>query len=1058
MANFTSPITIALTSPLFTDWTEQYAKLTVPGLPAGAGASLNIDGNKADFQYTGEVSCAGAEVLLRLGFNAGQTRQLVFQPAEACSTDLRRQAIPCENGATIGIPGRELEVPPLECCSGRVGILRGFAGFPLLSDIASGCELESRTLTRTNAGPLFVEYELRFDFASGRYYTATFRCFEHEPVVEVAERFSLDQGAEVQTVFNPEGAFDSILSHRGPEFEGEAQPVVEPVAKERPRDVLCRLQMPVLSEYFVPNNRGWFAFFNSSNEDRGMVGVLGLYGGRWRRPVDNMWKVKVEGGAARACASAHDGERYWLLYTGPVEKTYTPERRFVFHRLHAEWNALRLDEHLDLGGNDVYDASCWDRPGFFGPDYREKARRNTEALAPLQRALDEGIGKETKEPPVQLQALLDPAPELLQKLRDDLAHRFEKWIRDFKGYREGRHDYDKNTIGFSRRLRGLMISYELLRKEGALSDEDIRRFNAYFVFAARRITDEGRWPHSRTWKHPDHPESTRDFYAYNGEHRPDRLVWTNCLPNFQSDPLCALLHLGCLIPDHPDAAGWRRFAMDDIDRQLDAYCGHSGAWAESINYALYTLSYFVITFRVLKNRFGIDYFNDERMRRFAGWLVRFFGPLDKRFGACTFPAIGNSVTPQNQADYLLAYAGELDEDDPLRAALISVYQKCEPHIRLTEHYPAVLAAMAPIPTGEYPLQPLSSEHMDELGVAMRHNHPGPRESYLFQKIGFYKDHYEGDETAFNWYAKGTPLTMEYGTYTRDAGVAGAHNLVEIAEMDNLRRGYLADHLLTPMVDYTRCEVPVVLKLQHGRIRDFDEIDGPPREPLFFYIGDENPVGPKVWKVRMLLFVKPDYVVLFDRVFGAVPHRFNLHAVADDIRRDGPVVRATGRFDLDLLCFVQHPEQFELQTGELAPEPRRFGEGRANPHHQSFFRIPNSRDGVYRTLLFAQERGREVTIEPAGRCGMLVRTPEYTDYVFINDDDVFETFEGGAFIGRAGWIRKTAAGAVAACVPDGDLLEAFGCRMEGRGPWHYNTAGDGQVTVKGTPRPVRVLWR
>jgi hypothetical protein len=260
----------------------------------------------------------------------------------------------------------------------------------------------------------------------------------------------------------------------------------------------------------------------------------------------------------------------------------------------------------------------------------------------------------------------------------------------------------KGVIGFSRYLRGLLLAYEQLRRDGALSSEQTRKLNAYFAFAARRILDEGRWPHSRTMLHPDHPESSRDFYTYGGEHKPDRLAWTNCLPNFQGDPMCALAHLSAIFKDHPDAAHWRRFALEDIDRQLDAYCGKSGAWEESINYALYTFSYFVITFKAVKERWGIDYFNDERVRRYVGWLCRFFGPYDKRFNSYTWPAIGNAVLPQNQAEYLLCYAAELADDDPLRSDCLAIWSLCAEKCRPGEHYPVIMAAMASVRTTPHP--------------------------------------------------------------------------------------------------------------------------------------------------------------------------------------------------------------------------------------------------------------------------------------------------------------------------------------------------------------------
>ena len=61
-----------------------------------------------------------------------------------------------------------------------------------------------------------------------------------------------------------------------------------------------------------------------------------------------------------------------------------------------------------------------------------------------------------------------------------------------------------------------------------------------------------------------------------------------------------------------------------------------------------------------------------------------------------------------------------------------------------------------------------------------------------------------------------------------------------------------------------------------------------------------------------------------------------------------------------------------------------------------------------------------------------------------------------FNGRAGWIRKDAKGAVAACMPDGDSIAAFGTRIEGRGPWSYNMDGRGTVQIEGVPRKVNLL--
>ena len=1231
---------MTLKCPLFAAWSEQHVRLHVAGVKPGTPLRLTINGQPAAFQYTGAESAAGAEILLKLGFAEGETKELEFgtqdtghRTQEETRQNLERYEMPLDHDVLIGLPGRELLIPaplhpqpstlnlPPSTAFAVSGPFAAFADSAMSSAIHCETAFEGASLARTNDGPLFTDYELQYRFAEDRRYTLTFRCYKLDPYIEVSETFSLRMNAELVWTLNPAKRFTHILSRDS--FEGESQPTVEPLGTEHPRDVLCRLQMPVLTEYFIPNNRGWFAFFDERDEARGMVGILGLYGAKWEEPVANMPELLDKGGTVEWHSSLASGKRHWLLYAGPVEKgvrcqvsgvrkpeeggrvqgsgfgkkeaghrtqdsglrgrgtgseiqdggcgkqkveggrwkvegrvqtpsaasrkTTKPDRlkpghqpvgahasacpavtpstpdprpsnpgpitghrspitdhRFIFHRLHAEFNALRLDEHLDLTGEGVYDASCATAPGVFAAgDCHAAAQQRLERYPCLQTVLDAPDGWMRQNGGMHLTTyryLLTPTPENAQALYGHLLARFEKWVCQFQGYRTGESDYMKNVIGFSRYLRGMLLGYELLRRDGVLTDDQVRRLNVYFAFAARRILDEGRWPHSRTMLHPDHPESSRDFYTYGGEHKPDRLAWTNCLPNFQSDPMCALAHLSAIFKEHPDARHWQRFALDDIDRQLDAYCGKSGAWEESINYALYTLSYFVITFKAVKERWGMDYFNDDRVRRFVGWLCRFFGPYDKRFDAYTWPAIGNAVLPQNQAECLLCYAGELADGDPLKKDCLTIWQLCAEKCRPGEHYPVVMAAMAPFEISNFKseISELASEVMDEVGVAMRDRHTRPDESYLFQKIGFAKDHYEADETAFNWYAKGTPLCMDYGTYTGDVAVAGAHNVIEIPDEDNLRRGYLADHLFTSVLDYTRCEVPVTLKLLWGKVRSFAEVENKDgkidrTKTPYFYIGDKNPVGPKCWKVRQLFFVKPDYLVLFDRVYGQVPHRFNLHVTAesdecsvfsvqcsgDDSNRSpvtdhrlpitghrslmtdhGAQITAAGRFDLDLLAFVQHPRQFEMETGEIVPNvhPGCGGEDARKNHAQHYFRLYNRQDGIYRTLLFARERGREVCIEALGEHGVKVVTPEYTDYVFLHNEPVVakSATDGVAFAGRCGWIRRDSAGRIQAVVPDGDRIAAFGVQLDGRGPWTYNLDGTGKIDLRdGAPRQVRV---
>jgi hypothetical protein len=202
-------------------------------------------------------------------------------------------------------------------------------------------------------------------------------------------------------------------------------------------------------------------------------------------------------------------------------------------------------------------------------------------------------------------------------------------------------------------------------------------------------------------------------------------------------------------------------------------------------------------------------------------------------------------------------------------------------------------------------------------------------------------------------------------------------------------------------------------------------------------------------------------VLFDRVYGRVPHRYNLHVTGTNIERSGQVITADGRFDLDLLVHVQHPAAFTMETGELVPNVHKSHGGEDAPakHAQHFFRLYNETDGMYRTLLFARERERDVTVSDIGECGIKVVTSAYTDYVFVHNDWLEQQTEDVSFSGRVGWIRRAAEGTVEACVTDGDYIRAFGVSLRGRGPWSYNLAGSGATELRGgPPRTVLVEHR
>ena len=237
-------ITMNLSSPLFTGWSPQYIRLRLAGVEPAAPLALAVDGVSLPFQYTGTSSEAGAEILVKLGFTKGETRELVFSEANASGTDLSECEIPFDDSVMIGTEGRGLMVS-------STSPFLGFAGFPMQSQIRCDHPLLRSSLARVCDGPLFTDYRLVYDYGENRAYTLRFRCYKEDPYIEVEEQdVSIGHEASVSKI-GEEQLF--YLTSRGL-TEAEASTMIvggfiEPLVKELPMEYavemnrLIQLQM-----------------------------------------------------------------------------------------------------------------------------------------------------------------------------------------------------------------------------------------------------------------------------------------------------------------------------------------------------------------------------------------------------------------------------------------------------------------------------------------------------------------------------------------------------------------------------------------------------------------------------------------------------------------------------------------------------------------------------------------------------------------------------------------------------------------------------------------------
>ena len=122
---------------------------------------MQLDGESVPFQFTGNSLQSGAEVLLLMAFEQGQTRVLSWQSHDECTTNLTHHEIELSGTVSVGSENSTIDI-------GEDGALCGFAGYPLQSRVLCDTQLEACTLHRTNHGPLFSDYVLLQRFAGNR--------------------------------------------------------------------------------------------------------------------------------------------------------------------------------------------------------------------------------------------------------------------------------------------------------------------------------------------------------------------------------------------------------------------------------------------------------------------------------------------------------------------------------------------------------------------------------------------------------------------------------------------------------------------------------------------------------------------------------------------------------------------------------------------------------------------------------------------------------------------------------------------------------------------------
>lgn len=895
-------------------------------------------------------------------------------------------------------------------------------------------------------GPLWTEARVHYAFEHGASYAMMVRLYQDRDYAVVDEQIATRIDGRLVLELSRGWAPDRFyVRNTCSALENDGHSTVAPLPP--PGDRLREIQVPAIGTYYVPHLTGYAGLFEAGQQDRGLLGIVGLDGAQWESAIHNRLRMarRTDGEVVLEMPAKAGRRRWGLMMTNVAPAIVTgAHQQSPLLALQIRQSQTRLQDVLAM----QLTAPATAAPLFFTEALVHRARTRLAAVPEFADHLAA----------VQSGAVAEPAFGYLMTGQRSYAEAARAEIlQGLLGMRDrtlqgGTTDANASTIILSRNLRQWALILDLLRLEPDLMENTQgREIERLFLFFAHKMMAGDSWPFRRVALHQDHPEAQKPLYGFPGEVPPDVPYWSNCLPNFQSDWLTALATIGLLYPTHPQAPDWVAAGVQDLDAQLDAFVFPTGAWVESMNYALFTLNYFTQFFLMLQHAGGRNFFADERLLRWLHWHTRMLTPPDPRIGGLHTQAyVGNAILPDGQAA-VFNWLARLIPDRELAGRLIEIWRRegapafAHPGPRLVE------SLLDPDqPAGILPL--FGSTLEPGFGALLRHDEGTRFETFLTFKVGVIFSHYEGDELSFHWHARGVPLCSDYGVYQGPSGEWSAHNVVEVPALDSIRRGFLTDHQLDASADYLVGEHPGLIRYYEDFPESFRDPDTPRFAQKYNYLDHEAPLGPKVWRRRALLFVKPHYLVLLDDVDGVTPSRFNLHCVADKVRLRADRLEYAGRFGMDLSVFVAEPASFTIETGRHAPQRG------TTDHSQCFARLQPATPNLgqasqqYRTVLYPHTPTESVSFRRLeDGVGVEVDGPAGRDRVWLARETLVCDGPDYSFTGSVAFTRLAPTRELH--LLRGRHLRVEDLAIEGEGPIHVECHPDGRLTVR-TDGPAR----
>ena len=547
--------------------------------------------------------------------------------------------------------------------------------------------------------------------------------------------------------------------------------------------------------------------------------------------------------------------------------------------------------------------------------------------------------------------------------------------------------FSRMVIFNGRSMKVWLRVYDLLVHNGFLEDNKKKEIKRLFALFAYGFADEDFFPTIRSLSAREDPESY--FLGELGEKIGDAM----CPPNFATEYYTSYGCFGAQFAAHPMANKWVEKAIYAFDMQLKHDYFDSGVYIESPNYHHHSFAMLNQLTHCLYTVGAKNYYKHPRFKAQYGYFCDIATPqvlpnddaklmVNSKLRMLDYDSLYFSMLPGN------GNTGHNCSDIPLPVDLMTgalMYAKIDPELSsrcyytwcmagrpVNHHYDTITYLLSDIEvySPAFPDAGVNSKVIGGSFVTMRANLGLCDEIYVLVKNGYATHHNDFDEGGFTIWAYGSPLCSDYGYHADHGDLKSVpvvstwqHNCVEF---DNKSSGYLAMEVSQSpafFVSEKHADL-LVSNLKCFNLRDSRNITKQ-------YLDQRVPCE-EITYYRYTLFVKPDYLIIFDNIISCPYfHSWNLHCQSEDVLVDGNEARFSGKFGVDLSAQFIVPQKAEIESGSFSV--------------QQYIRAKQYHSKDWRVLVEPHKRGASKGFEISTRANdrvMLVRCAEYTDEVIL----------------------------------------------------------------------------